>query len=372
MRARLLIVLLIPLSLGALPLDASARRRGGRHHHYRHRHRVRLAMLKRPLTPAWTHSTKPIDTAQDAPDETDPHTGPGGIAKSRIHGDATRAACLRELHRLRIPFRRAKPRRGVWLPVEIIGRMHGVRYKALYTKRPPLVNCPFALGLERAARLLSKFGVIEARYTSTWRPPPRRSWRRIGHHPQGMAMDVNELVFKNGTKIVILKDWEHFYGGPGNCVGRPRTKKGALLRRMTCALEKAHIFRRIITPDSDLGHRNHWHFSGAQIGEAFTRGRWCGRTLDQPLPGGPGFSRWYYWYSCWKFRNPRVRYRCYRRRSRRKPRPPVRYKYPHQVPRVAIWLREQVKAAEPAPEPGARAVSLPPQERPAPRRRPRP
>jgi hypothetical protein len=181
----------------------------------------------------------------------------------------------------------------------------------------------------------------------------------MGHHPQGMAMDVNEVVLRNGTRLNILKDWEKFYGGPGNCVGRPKTRKGALLRRMTCALEDAHVFRRIISPDSDYPHRNHWHISGARLGEAFVRSRWCGRTLHQPLPGHKGFSRWYYWYSCWKFANPRTRYRCYRRRSRRKPRAPVRYRWPRQKPRVAIWLKSQLQDAATEPPATAKAVALP-------------
>ena len=148
------------------------------------------------------------------------------------------------------------------------------------------------------------------------------------------------------------------------CVGRVKTRKGALLRRLTCALEKAHIFRRLISPDSDFPHRNHWHISGARIGEAFVRSRWCGRTLFQPLPGHKGFRRWYYWYSCWKFRRPRTRYRCYRRRRRRRGRAPVRYRMPKQTPRVAIWLSSQVTVKSPPPPAGARAVALPARPRP--------
>jgi len=313
--------------------------------------------MVRPLPPTWTASTRGVEVAPDAPDEEEPVKG--GLTPSRVRRGVTKAACLRELGRLRIPFKMAKKRWPIWLPVRITGPMFGVTYKSMYHKSKPLVDCQFALGLYRAAKIFQKFGVVQLRYTSTYRPPPRRRWRSVGHHPQGMAMDINEVVFKDGTKLTLLKDWEKFYGGPGNCVGRVKSKSGALLRRITCALEKAHIFRRIISPDSDFAHRNHWHISGARVGDAFVRARWAGRTLTQPLPGHKGFRRWYRWYSCWKFRRLRRRYRCYRRRARLKPRAPVRYKRPKHRPRVAIWLESQVKPIA-QPPPGARVVSLGP------------
>ena len=344
--------------------DARSRRRR------RWRHHSRVAML-RPLPPTWTASTHGVEVATDAPAEDEPIKG--GLKPSRVRGGVTKAACLRELRRLRIPFKMAKKKWSIWLPIRITGPMYGVTYKSMYYKSMPLVDCQFALGLRRAAKIFQKFGVVQLRCTSTYRAPPSRRWRTVGHHPQGMAIDINEVVFKDGRKLILLKDWEKFYGGPGNCVGRVKSKKGALLRRITCALEKAHIFRRIISPDSDYAHQNHWHISGARVGDAFVRARWAGRTLTQPLPGHKGFGRWYSWYSCWKFRSLRRRYRCYRRRTRRKPRAPVSYKRPKHRLRVAIWFKSQVRPA-PLPPPTARAVSLGPKRpgrRPvvAPRRR---
>lgn len=306
------------------------------------------------LPPAWTVATRSEARAALAPTpahdeegggETEGGVSPQSIVVTRPGARASRAACLAELRRQGVPYQPAPPRRLIWLPVRITGPIHGLTYKALYTRAPPLVDCQFALGLARAARVLHRFGVVRVLYTSTWRPAPRRSWRRVGHHPQGMAMDINELVLRDGTRLNILKQWERLYGGPGKCVGHPRTHAGARLRRMLCALERAHIFLRIISPDSDFGHRNHWHLSGARLGEAFVRQRWCGRALSQPLPGDRGFSRYYYWYSCWKFRNPRTRARCYRRRARHKPRPPVRFPRPRLKPRVGVWLSTQMRAA---------------------------
>lgn len=332
-----------------------------------------------PLPPTWTASTHGVEVATDAPDEGEPSgvkgggkSGvKGGLKPSRVRDGLSKDACLRELRRLRIPFKMAAKKWSIWLPVRITGPMFGVTYKSMYYKSKPLVDCQFALGLYRAARIFQRFGVVQLRYTSTYRPPPRRRWRTVGHHPQGMAIDINEVVFKDSKKLIILKDWEKFYGGPGNCVGRVKSKSGALLRRITCALEKAHIFRRIISPDSDFAHRNHWHVSGARVGAAFVRARWAGRTLTQPLPGDKGFARWYRWYSCWKFRKLRRRYRCYRRRARRKPRAPVKYKRPRHRPRVAIWLKSQVRPAAPLPPPTARAVSLGPKKAPRVRSVPR-
>ncbi len=357
MRLKLGILTILSLFVWSAVADARGRRRR------RWRRHKRVALLK-PLPPTWTASTRAVEVATDAP--TEEVVAKGGLKPSQVRKGVTKAACLRELRRLRIPFKMAKKKWSIWLPIRITGPMFGVTYKSMYYKSKPLVDCQFALGLYRAAKIFKKYGVVQLRYTSTYRAPPSRRWRRVGHHPQGMAIDINEVVFKNGTKLIILKDWEKFYGGPGNCVGRVKSKKGALLRRITCALEKAHIFRRIISPDSDYPHRNHWHISGARVGDAFVRSRWAGRTLTQPLPGHKGFRGYYRWYSCWKFRNPRRRYRCYRRRARLKRHAPVKYKRPPYRPRVASWLKTQVKKSA-LPPASARAVSLGP-VRPTPRR----
>jgi hypothetical protein len=359
----------ILMVLGVFAWSAVADARSRRRRRVRHHRHSRVAMLL-PLPPTWTASTHGVEVATDAPDEEHPPKAKGGLKPSRVREGVSKAACLRELRRLRIPFKMAAKKWSIWLPVRITGPMYGVTYKSMYYKSKPLVDCQFALGLYRAAKIFQRFGVVQLRYTSTYRSPPRRRWRTVGHHPQGMAIDINEVVFRDGKKLSILKDWEKFYGGPGNCVGRVKSKSGALLRRITCALEKAHIFRRIISPDSDFAHQNHWHISGARVGDAFVRARWAGRTLTQPLPGDKGFARYYRWYSCWKFRKLRRRYRCYRQRARRKPRAPVKYKRPRHRPRVAIWLKSQVRAAPSLP-PTARAVSLGPKKTPRVRSVPR-
>lgn len=298
------------------------------------------AQARRRLPPTWTstpHRLRPTTAPSAAPPRRTLKT-PAAAPPRRGRAKVSRKRCLLELSRTGVKFRVEPKRRLVWQPVRILAPIHGVSYEPMWRKHPPLVDCQFALGLYRAAPVFAKLGVAKVRYSNTWRPAPRRRWRSMGHHPRGMAMDVHEYVLKDGTKVDVLKDWEKLYGGPGNCVGRPKTKKGALLRRIACALERAHVFYTILTPDSDRAHRDHFHISGAAFGRAFTRRRWAGRYLLQPLPGKPGFKGYYYYYSCWKFRSTRRRRRCYRRRRKYRRFAPIKYSWPKQIPRVAIWL----------------------------------
>ena len=70
----------------------------------------------------------------------------------------------------------------------------------------------------------------------------------MGHHPRGLAMDASVFIDRQGRRYEVQPHWEKLYGGPGHCVGPARTQQGRLLRQVICDLERAHIFRRILTP----------------------------------------------------------------------------------------------------------------------------
>lgn len=359
------------MTLGALR-PAQARRRAPKR-----RHPVRVGMLTQTLPPTWTRSTLGREVVMDA----EPDHVPPPIRIRSTRATLTKRACYRALRARRITFKPGPDKGGlIAFPVIVRGKIGGVHYLNKYTRAPMLADCQLVLALYRAAAVFRKHGIVKVYWSNTWRKPywnfklkrsmPARG-RRVGNHPRGLAMDASVLVDRKGTKYVIQPDWEKLYGGPGNCVGRPKTKKGGLLRRLTCALERHHIFRRILTPDSNWQHRHHYHFTAPRVNEAFVRRRWCGRTLTQPLPGTRSFKRWNRWYSCYKIRRASKRWRCYKKRAKGRYVAPVRYKRPKQKPKVALHL--VIPEPQTAPDKGSRSVDLTPtaKRRRRPRRQPR-
>jgi hypothetical protein len=350
------------LLTGLLPDPVDARGRSWRRARHRRARRPALAMQTSPLPPTWTSTTDGGVVVLDA----EPDHVPGPLRISTIRSKLTKLACYQALRQYRIRFKPGPSKNGlIAFPVVVPGKIGGVHYKDKYRAKPMLADCQLVLALYRAAAIFRKHGIKKVLYSNTWRAPfwnfkRRRSMpargRRMGHHPRGLAMDASVLVDRRGRKYVVEPDWEKLYGGPGNCVSRPKTQKGRLMRRIICDLERHHIFRRILTPDSDWDHRHHFHFTAPRVNEAFVRARWAGRTLNQPLPGTRTFSGWHKWHQCYRIRSVRRRYRCYRRRKRGLPKPPVRFKLGRQVPRVALKLVIPEPAAE--PDQGSRAVNL--------------
>jgi hypothetical protein len=311
------------------------------------------------LTPTWVSSTDGLEVVLDQ--EHDEEGGPIRIKGARHK--LTRLACYQALRDRGVKFQGGPDKGGlIAFPVVLTdGVLGGVHFKNKYTKDPMLADCQLVLGLYRSAAVFRKHGIVTVLYSNTWRPPfwdfkRRRSMpargRSMGDHPRGLAMDASVLIDRQGNRYEVEPDWEKAYGGPGNCMGGAKTQKGRLLRGIICDLEDQHVFKRILTPDSDWGHRHHFHIGAAQAGDAFVRARWAGRALSQPLPGSNTFPRWESWYLCYRIRDTARRFRCYQRRRAGRPEPPVKYREPPQKPKVALELAVEEPEPEPEPEPG--------------------
>ena len=225
--------------------------------------------------------------------------------------------CLARLRALGVPFRRARPHFGIANPIRLTGPIRGLEIRSKWRpSEQPLMDCLLALTLWRAAPIFRAHGVRRILYSSTYRRG-RRGDPRPSRHALGLAIDVRDLVYESGEMLNVEKDWEKHYGRPGACVGRVSSRKAARLRQLVCDLERARIYRRILTPDSDPGHHDHFHMASAKPGEQWRRDRWAGRLLYQPLPGTRLFASWYRWYRCYKFLSWRSRLACYRRRRPR-------------------------------------------------------
>lgn len=271
-----------------------------------------------PGKPDEQHPRETVPTPAQSPTEPPSQTAqaPAPAAKPLpIRGsDAEQggAACMAVLKEHGVSFVEEKTVAGIRTAIKLTGPINGITYRSRWTPDDePVMDCLLALALLRASNIFKAHEVDVIVYSSIYRPPRRN---RPSRHAQGLAIDVRDVTFKDRVTLNVLRDWRKAYGRPDNCVGEYTTDNSVRLRRIICDLEETNIFRRILTPDSDPDHEDHFHISAGISGESWERSRWAGRNLYQPLPGTRLFPSWYEWYGCYRKRGRRAVTRCYNAR----------------------------------------------------------
>lgn len=222
--------------------------------------------------------------------------------------------CIALIKKHKVPFVPTKPVSGIKTPIKLTGPINGITIQSKWQQgEQPVMDCRLALSLLQSTSILREHDVKTLIYSSVYRPASRNS--RPSRHALGLAIDVRDIEFKDHVTLNVLKDWRKTYGRPNICVGKHTTDNSVRLRSIICDLEEANIFRRILTPDSDPGHSDHFHISVGKAGEEWERSRWAGRNLYQPLPGTRLYYSWYKWYKCYRYRGRKAKNRCYRARK---------------------------------------------------------
>ena len=172
--------------------------------------------------------------------------------------------CLARLDDLDVDYERVS-RRKVDVAVRIDGALGGVLYES-YNGKPLVIDCSLAYSLARAGRFLVAAGVERVTYSSAYDIRSIRGTRRPSRHSFGLAIDVH--TFHAGdTPLTVRDDYEQGLGDNVDCIGRPLTEAGALLKRLACQLDRSMLFRIILDPDFDAGHYNHFHLEALPWGE---------------------------------------------------------------------------------------------------------
>ncbi len=135
-----------------------------------------------------------------------------------------------------------------------------------------------------AAPVIRKYGFDELLFTSMYRHTKVRRTRHWSRHAYGMAIDVRALRGPGGIIGVIERDWIRVKGTPEDCIGPVPPGIARTMRAMVCELETMPIFRRILSPDNDHGHRDHLHMAAPFTGETWFRRRYAGHVYDRPMP----------------------------------------------------------------------------------------
>ena len=182
-----------------------------------------------PAGPRPVHHLKPLST----------RTIPGGVA------------CLIRLRELQIPFRSRDSVNGIDTPVQITGPISGIRYRSL-GRRPLLCDCRLALALARASLILANLDVRELQFSSAYRYS-RMSSGKLSRHGMGLALDVHRVLV--GDKLLSVKaDFARDLADGCHGTSPP-------LNRMACLFKRWRLFDRVLTPDFDRAHHNHFHLA---------------------------------------------------------------------------------------------------------------
>ena len=187
---------------------------------------------------------------------------PGG-EQSAPQGGAS-PSCLEQLAEAGVAFRPA--RTGEPEPIEGCGMTDGVsvtRGPSGIRYQPPIrLSCRFALELpaiertiQAAAREALGEPVEVARTMGSYgcrNIQSTRSPGRLSEHAFGNAIDVGEWRTRR-RRAVVLRDF------------RAEAPEGAFLRAVATRLRESGALERLLDPDSNAAHRNHFHLEGRPL-----------------------------------------------------------------------------------------------------------
>ncbi len=164
-------------------------------------------------------------------------------------------ACTAELDARKIAWKPAT-RPGIALGVEITGTLGGVKFT--YDDQPLVIDCSLAVSLDEAGRYLVALGIDRATVASAYSRRTVRGTNRPSKHSFGLAMDVSGFSSELGA-LRVDRDYEQGLGGDVDCIGKPLTQGGAVLKVLQCQLVRSGLFYLVLSPDYDDAHHDHFH-----------------------------------------------------------------------------------------------------------------
>jgi hypothetical protein len=174
-------------------------------------------------------------------------------------------ACEAKLAAAGVEFVRAPATRGVPEPLRVKLPLGGMRYRYLHADEPRawmFMDCALALSLADLGELLARHGVVEVVdlgvYNYRCKSRLRDCRRGMSLHAQARAIDVAGLVTADGSFYSIETDWRRERRGTPFC-GADRDGADRFLHAVLCDIRRSELFGKMLTPNFDAAHRNHWH-----------------------------------------------------------------------------------------------------------------
>jgi len=175
-----------------------------------------------------------------------------------------RDACEGELGKRGIGFTRAEDTPGVRAPVRITSPLHGVAVHSPLPaaqrarSRADLVDCRLAIALDDFAASLAPRGIVEVIHLSAYRSKAEGGCtvKYPGEqHCAALAVDVASFGRKDGTKLVVERDFKGKVGSLTCATGAPSPNE---LWDIACSAAGKQ-FQVVLTPNWNAEHRNHFH-----------------------------------------------------------------------------------------------------------------
>lgn len=178
--------------------------------------------------------------------------------------DDTMSDCRAELERRGVSFKPAK-RPGIANGVEITGPLGGIPYTS--AEYALVIDCSLAVSLDEAGRYLRELGVTKAGFSSAYSRRNVRFTNRPSKHSFGLAIDVHTFDVGDLGTLRVDRDYEQGLGDDVDCVGRPLTQGGMVMKIMQCQLVRSGLFHLVLSPDYDDAHHDHFHLEAKPWGE---------------------------------------------------------------------------------------------------------
>ncbi|MCX5748142.1 MAG: extensin family protein [Proteobacteria bacterium] len=180
----------------------------------------------------------------------------GLLGRLTTAAHAEDASCRAELAARKVAFKPAS-RPGIVDGVEVTGALGGVAFTS--EDQPLVIDCSLAVSLDEAGRYLLALGLDQAGFVSAYSRRNVRNTDRPSKHSYGLAIDVSSFRGRELGALRVDGDFEQGLGGDVDCIGKPATQGGAVLKILQCQLVRSGLFHLVLTPDYDDAHHDHFH-----------------------------------------------------------------------------------------------------------------
>lgn len=156
-------------------------------------------------------------------------------------------------------------------PVYIRAPIEGVHFRSGRGNKL-LISCELAARLRVVAEIVARHGVDQVVVVSAYRPRPRTSF-----HTMGLALDIMRFhsteplrgpngegdvsqwlsVFTDFLETPEIETCDPSLFGPDSPLGD--NERGRRLLAIACDLHRSGIFATVLTPNYNIGHRDHFH-----------------------------------------------------------------------------------------------------------------